>query len=134
MYLVYQYWNTFLIYFVAVSIGPGIKVVGGLENYIFGSIIFFVLLILLPKGIEFLKLNVNFVSLFLIGSFACIGYMYLLRYALVGIVEFSSFPAAETLFGISGLRGIAMSELQVLVFNGVLLMLLSLINDWLGGL
>jgi hypothetical protein len=129
--MIFEIWVNFLVFFVAVTLSPGIRVERGLSGYIVSGALYTLLVFVLPKVIEFFKINVNFWSFFIIGSLFSIGYFYAMKYLVVGFLIFEIFPPTQGIFGLVALKGFELSESQVILFAGVFVMLLTSFNQWL---
>lgn len=131
MYIAYQIWSNFIVFFVALTLTPGIVIRNGLIGFFVCGIVYSVIFLMIPKAIEFLKLNVNFWSYLLVGTVLSIIYFYLMRYIFVGFMVFSEFPANRELLNLKFLIGYHFSETGVILFASVFTTLLSTTNKWL---
>ncbi|MCA9385580.1 hypothetical protein KC717_02945 [Candidatus Dojkabacteria bacterium] len=131
--MVFQIWTNFLVFFLAVTLLPGIEVNKGLEGYLVAGLIYVAFVLLLPRIIEFFKVNVNFWSFLMFGSVLSIGYFYLMKYIFVSYLLIGTFSSNEALLGIQFLRGISLNEAQVITFAGIFTMVLVSIHEWLLG-
>lgn len=131
MYIFYEIWSKFLIFFVAITLTPGIGVVKGLQGYFWSGLIYVGFMLLLPKIIEFIKLPVNITSQLLIGSMLSVAYFYVMRYLLVGFLLFGSFPPEEGLFQLAFLRGYELNEVWVIWIAGFFTNALMVFDQWL---
>lgn len=129
--MLFEIWVNFLVFFLAVSLAPGVNVENGLYGYLVSGGLYIAFLMFLPKIIEFLKINVNFWSFFIIGSIFSVMFFYALKYLLVGFLSFETFPATQAIFGVSSLRGFELSQSQVILFVAVFSMFLASFNQWL---
>lgn len=129
MYFVYQFWTNFLAYFVALTLTPGIYVQDGLKGYFISGAVYVALVLIIPRIIEFFKINVNIWSFILVGSLFSTLYFYLMRYFFVGFLTFEEFPATRSIFGL--IKGVALSESQVIIFAGIFTTILIAVNQWI---
>ncbi len=125
----YQIWTNFLVFFVAVTLAPGVTVRNSLEGYIVSGGIYVALMLLLPKIIEFIKLNVNFTSFFLIGALVSFGYFNLMRYILIGFLSFDAYLSPHGLFGLNLFSSMSIS--QVVLFASMFTITLTAFHQWL---
>lgn len=131
MYLLFQIWNYFLVFFVGVTLIPGIQVQRGFEGYLISGLIYSVLILIVPRVIEYFKLNVNIWSFILIGTLMSVGYFYVMRYILLGFLTFTEFTIDSSFLGFDLLTGLYVAESQVLFYSGIILIILQVFNQWL---
>lgn len=129
--MVYQVWSNLLVFFFAISIAPGVSFNKGVEGFLVSGILYVTIIILLPKLIEFFKVNVNFWSFLVFGIFVSIGYFFLMEFILTNFLIIEPFGSSEAFLGIPFLRGISLTVTQVIVFAGIFTMLLVAINQTL---
>jgi hypothetical protein len=126
----YQIWTNFLVFFLAITLSPGITV-RGFQGYIVAGAIYVIGLLILPKVIEFFKINVNIASFTIFNGLMSLAFFLIMKNIFFGFLDFANSVNTGGFLGMDFIGPSMLDSTGIVVYATLLITFLVSLNQWL---